>query len=255
MTLATRVEPFVPDAMVARVARLLYPRFERELRWLGALCPTGCTALDVGTWYGPWTWRLAWIAASVVAVEPVPGLAGLLERTAPGNVRVVHAAASDHTGTAPLWTTSDGRGVRGLSSLGRRAPHTHSVPVELVTVDGLGLTRVGFVKIDVEGHEVAALRGAEATIRRDQPALLVEAETRIQDVSTIVDLVAGWGYRPWVLPGRTWVPLSEFDLAGHQSGTGAAAERGLLRRAVWPYPRYVNLVLFLPVSRSAPAAP
>jgi FkbM family methyltransferase len=238
--------------LVAAAARQLYPRFEPEMRWLDRLCPTGGTAVDVGAWYGPWTRRLARRADSVVTVEPMPHLAALLRRSVPANVRVVEAAASDHAGTATIWTSAEGRGVRGISSLVRRDGHTCSIEVPLVTLDSLELTGVTFVKMDVDGHEVPALRGARETLRREQPALLVEVEERIQPVHDIVDLLAGWDYQAWVLPERQWLPLSGFDLVGHQQRTVGVAEHGLLRRVIWPYPRYVNLVLFLPAGRQPP---
>lgn len=250
MTIAARLEPFVPGRVVASAARLLYPRYERELRRLGELCRPDGTAVDVGAWYGPWTNRLAGCAASVVAIEPMPHLAELLARTVPANVRVVAAAASDRQGSASIWTSADGRGVRGVSSLVRRNVHSRRTTVRLLTIDSLELTGVSFIKIDVDGHEVPVLRGAARTVRRDRPALLVEAETRIQPIEGIIELLAGWGYRPWVLPDRDWVPLADFDLAAHQHTTSRAADRGLLARAVWPYPRYVNLLLFLPDGRS-----
>ena len=53
-------------------------------------------------------------------------------------------------------------------------------------------------------------------------------------------------YRGWVLPGRSWVPVDGFPLAAHQARTAHVSERGLLARALWPSPRYVNSVLFLP---------
>jgi hypothetical protein len=68
----------------------------------------------------------------------------------------------------------------------------------------------------------------------------------MQPVAPVVELLAGWGYRGWVLPGRHWLPLDEFDLADHQRRTQHVATRGLVRRVVWPWPRYVNSVLFLP---------
>jgi hypothetical protein len=52
-----------------------------------------------------------------------------------------------------------------------------------------------------------------------------------------------------VRPGRQWVPLADFPLAAHQAATVHAADRGLARRLLWPFPRYVNSVLFLPQSQ------
>lgn len=255
MTIAARLEPLLPDRVVGGVSRLLYRRFEPELRWLGALCPPGRTAVDVGAWYGPWTMRLARLSAAVVALEPMPGLADLLARSAPDNVRVVAAAASDRIGTARMWTSADGRGVRGVSALTRRPGHDASLDVDLITLDSLSLRDVGFVKVDVEGHEIAALRGARDTILRERPLLMIEAESRIQPIEDIVDLVSAWSYRPFVLLGDRWTPLTEFDLVTHQRKFERAADRGLLARAVWPRPRYVNLLLFAPDGGSTdPAA-
>ena len=50
-----------------------------------------------------------------------------------------------------------------------------SVEVPAERLDAFDLRSVGFIKIDVEGHEVAVLEGARATIRRERPSLVVEA--------------------------------------------------------------------------------
>jgi hypothetical protein len=56
------------------------------------------------------------------------------------------------------------------------------VDVEVDTLDGLveraGLTRLDFVKIDVEGGELAVLRGGGNAIDEFRPTLLVEIEDR-----------------------------------------------------------------------------
>jgi methyltransferase, FkbM family len=169
-TLAARLAPFLPTRLVAATARFVYPRFEPELARLADLCPPGCgTAVDVGGWYGPWTRRLAPLARRVVTVEPVPHLARLLSSAAPDNVRVIRAAASDHRGTALLWLPADDAGDRGVSSLVRRDIHARALEVPCLTLDGLGLSDVGFVKIDVDGNEPAVLRGARDLLARDRP--------------------------------------------------------------------------------------
>ena len=47
-------------------------------------------------------------------------------------------------------------------------------PVEIQTIDGLGLNRLDFVKLDVEGYECAALAGGLATIQQHRPYIWVE---------------------------------------------------------------------------------
>ncbi|MFF4543220.1 FkbM family methyltransferase [Streptomyces sp. NPDC001435] len=254
-TLAARLAPCLPTRLVAATARALYPRFEPELARLGELCPAGCgTAVDVGGWYGPWTRRLSTRARQVVTVEPVPHLARLLASAAfPANVRVIQAAAADRPGVARLWLPPDDAGDRGVSSLVRRDIHGRALEVPCVTLDDLGLRDVGFIKIDVDGSELAVLRGATALLARDRPALFVELESRIQPIGPVLTYLRLLGYEGWVLPGTSWIPLASFPLEAHQAGTAHVVSRGLLRR-VLPFravrgPRYVNSVLFLPDGR------
>ncbi|MFI7578143.1 FkbM family methyltransferase [Micromonospora sp. NPDC049497] len=233
----------LPERLVGNAIRWVYPRVEPELARLAEFVPRGGTAVDVGAWYGPWTARLLRRADRVVAVEPTPPLARQLRAAFP-SVEVVEAAVSDHLGTAALHLPAGGAivGTSSLEDVGQGEP----VEVRRITLDSLGLTDVRFVKLDIEGHELPALRGAEETVRRDRPVLLIEVEERIQPVTPLLDLLAGWGYRGSVLPGRTWVPLEDFDLGGHQRAAIARVGQSFARRVVWPRPRYVNSVLFRP---------
>ncbi|MEU9709552.1 FkbM family methyltransferase [Streptomyces sp. NPDC059164] len=250
-TLAAAVAAGLPGHLVGSVAVALYPRFEPELRRLADFCPPGGVALDIGGWYGPWSRRLAARCERVVTVEPVPHLAEHLRRTLPSNVRVVQGAATDREGTARLWFPEGDQGDRGVSSLARRAIHAHSVEVPSVTVDGLGLTGVGFVKMDVDGGEAAALLGAAELLRRDRPALLIELESRLGPIEPVIATLTGLGYAGWVLPHRDWLPLTGFDLVAHQERTEHLVHRGVLHRAFAPRrERYVNSVLFLPEGRT-----
>lgn len=253
-TIAASVASRMPTRLVGAAARTLYPRLEPELARLADYCPAQGTSIDVGSWYGPWARRLAARCDRVIAVEPVAHLVHHLRASLPGNVRVVHGAACDREGTARLWLPEGDQGNRGLSSLTRNSAHAHSVEVPALTIDGLNLADVAFIKMDVDGGELPALRGAQRVLARQRPALLIELEARIQPAEPVVDMLAELGYQGWVLPERTWVALKDFDLAAHQARTEHLVHRGMLRRTLSPggtrkRDRYVNSVLFLPEGR------
>ncbi len=52
------------------------------------------------------------------------------------------------------------------------------IDVPLKTVDSFCFSNVGFMKIDVEGHEPAVLRGAQMLLTASRPALLIDLEVR-----------------------------------------------------------------------------
>ena len=70
------------------------------------------------------------------------------------------------------------------------------VEVDVTTLDQHALTNVGFIKIDVEGHELAVVKGAAETLVRECPNLLIEANSHHYPnaVSEIHRFLAGLGY-------------------------------------------------------------
>ena len=64
-----------------------------------------------------------------------------------------------------------------------------------------GFSRVGLIKVDVEGHELEVLRGALSTIEKDRPSILVEAEDRHRPnaFASVCELLAPFGYTAWYL--------------------------------------------------------
>jgi FkbM family methyltransferase len=154
---------------------------------------SGDIVLDVGANVGVFT-RVALRrgASRVIAIEPAPWALECLRRNFAGEIgqgRVVIYAkgAWDRDDTLEL-TVAPGM----ATSSGSVAFHNgaeKSVMVPLTTIDKLvaelALPRIDFIKMDIEGAEPNALRGAINSVRRYHPRLAISLEHRPTDPDTI----------------------------------------------------------------------
>jgi hypothetical protein len=109
------------------------------------------------------------------------------------------------------------------------------------TLDSFNLTNVGFVKIDVEGHEEAVLHGGVETLKREKPNLMIEIEERhapgsLARVSTFLDDL---GYSGFYLDGKQIMPIAQFNPLSDQ-----VRQNGKVGK-------YINNFLFFPRDRAA----
>lgn len=146
----------------------------------------------------------------------------LAARAAPNHV-VIPKAVGDRLGTVTLFADAPGSGLASLnrrrdSYFGDMTAHQESVP--LTTVDHemaeLGVGRVDLLKLDVEGGELAALRGAETALRAGAITTIafefgsgnVYSRTFFRD---FWDLLTPLGYRLWrIRPGGTTTPVPAY---------------------------------------------
>lgn len=243
-TLASRVAGLVPDVVFARSLAYAFRRFDPELPHVAGAVPRGAIALDVGAWYGPWAYWLSKRAAQVHSFEPNPDVARVLEATAPKNVTVHQLAASDVNGTAVLALPEGGKGTEGRASLEGLDESVRSVEVKTARLDDLGFTHVDLLKVDVEGHEKAALLGAAEIVERSHPLLVVELEERHGGIAPTADLLAEWGYRGRIRVDGRWESLDTFDLAAHQAAHLDDGQASLLQGTIRGKSSYVNNVVF-----------
>lgn len=155
------------------------------VRVFAALLSPRMTVLDVGANIGQYTLVAAGRVGpegQVHAFEPSPHLAGRLKENLAlngiTNVVVNEVAVSDAVGEAVLSCPDpDNPGENTIVSTGADGRPTASVPVKTTTIDTYlaerGVSRVDMVKIDIEGAELLALRGAAALLARDDAPLFV----------------------------------------------------------------------------------
>ena len=203
-------------------------RFEPETRLLRHLCEPGSIALDIGANYGVYTHYLLAYAGVVHAFEPLPELADLLKSAFRGygsRVTVHQVALSDGDGSVLLRSPL---GMPGRSTIEASNDLESDIPpftpirtytVSRRRVDGLRLGSVGFIKIDVEGHELEVLLGAREILLRHRPSLLVEIEERHRSgsVDAVVQYLADLGSSGFFLLNSRLCPISGLDCNRHQN--------------------------------------
>jgi FkbM family methyltransferase len=150
---------------------------------LHAMAAAGAVVLDCGAHIGMFSrWALAKGIARVISFEPSPATRLSLEHNlareiASGQCTIVPLAVSDTTGVSSFSTADLGNpGSHHLVAQAADGDHTVGVDTIDNVVKSLALNRVDFIKMDIEGAEVAALRGAIDTIRRFQPILAIATE-------------------------------------------------------------------------------
>jgi len=199
-----RAASLLPDSFRRRMRRWRYssqirqgtfrtdePEFGQLEQWIRP----GDTVIDVGANVGHYTVRLARIVGPggrVIAFEPVPHTFAMLveniESASLGHVTFVNAAATSEPAhlkfDVPSWEWG------GLNYYQSRVSEAGKTAVIGLPVDSLlPPGKVAFVKVDVEGHELACLRGCRRLLERDRPMLMVEG-----DEPAVREYLAGFGY-------------------------------------------------------------
>jgi FkbM family methyltransferase len=216
----SRLHARLIDAVSPRLGCALRARFGRsrepELALLPALVPPGSTAVDVGAHRGLYAYHLSRLVGPqgrVYCIEPQRDLAAYLERALP-RAAVINAALSDRAGSASLSIPIHaGHRVPGHATLEHSFDGGLDTTVALTRLDDLPLEGdIRLIKIDVEGHELAVVRGGLEVLARHRPALIMETderndrsrETRPSLLATLKDLGYGWMQGPvnWVFLHR-----------------------------------------------------
>ena len=169
------------------------------------LIPPGSIVLEVGANIGAHTVELSRLVGpqgAVIAFEPQRAvfqtLCANIALNSCANVHAFQAAVGAEPGeiTVPYLPPNQTANFGGLSLLGA----TQGERVPLRKLDDLGLSACHFMKIDVEGMEVEALRGGANLVAQHRPTLYAEND-RKERSAELISLLLSWNYRLyWHMP-------------------------------------------------------
>lgn len=189
---------------------------------------TGDVVLDIGAnigWYSLILNTMAPEGVDIYAFEPHPDNLALLnenlERNSATSVKVIPCAVSDHPGEQDLF-------VYGGANTGRHSllpiNTGERIRIRTVTLDafwseqGLGQRTPRFIKIDIEGYELVALRGGLEVLKRCpnvlfeySPKFMREAELAPEE---LLDLMYGLGFQCTQVDDGRKAPITREFLLG-----------------------------------------
>lgn len=149
---------------------------ERTDRYLQGVVRADTNCIDIGCHIGSFLQKIRTMAprGRHWAVEPVPFKADWLKKKFP-DVTVLDVALGESSGTTEFHVNEQQTSYSGTKT--RSVPgaiRTLQVRLRRLDEEIPADARIGFVKIDVNGAELMALRGAERLLQRDRPAILLE---------------------------------------------------------------------------------
>ena len=183
----------------------------------------GSVMIDVGANVGIFSLLGASLGASCHAFEAAPTVASDLRRNIALNnfekITVHECAVSDHCGEATfyLYEETGAKTNHGQNALFKRgAGREVVVPVQSLDSCLGNLSRLDFIKSDIEGADLLALRGAQKLIEKFHPIIAVEADQQLSSelggsIADIYHLLRRHGYQVYSLTPEGVFPVNDIQ--------------------------------------------
>ena len=200
-----------------RLERSIKKNYENELSIIDKFKDTSKSAIDIGVYRGVYSYKLSKNFKHVYSFEANPILFKYLNiflNKIITNITLYNIALSNKNNYAflkiPLRSKSFFKNnIEEIYQLGAASIHKqnnikkyHEIKVITKKLDDLKIeNKIGFIKIDVEGHEKAVIEGSKKIIKKNKPVLLVEIEERHTNkpIDETINFINSFGYNCYYL--------------------------------------------------------
>ena len=214
-----------------RLNRAIKKVYEEELLILDKVVDKNLESVDVGVYRGVYTYKLSKISKHVHAFEPNPLLFSYLNKNLKKlaeNITIYENALSNVSSITDLkvpkrFNTLNKKNYEEMYKLGAATIHEKNllndqdfIKFKIKTKkldDVLPDNKIGFIKIDVEGHEENVLNGATEIIKKNKPVLLIEIEEKHskKNVKETINFINGLGYKSYYLSSHNLVSTDKLN--------------------------------------------
>ena len=211
------IKKIIPEKYLLekRLKRAIKKKYEKELTLIKKFTDKSKEAIDIGVYRGVYSYELAKYFKFVHAFEPNPLIFPYLSKNLTKvikNLKLYDIALSDKSGEVNLRIPNRTKSlfkknVEELYKLGCATIHNenvfnkyHQFNVKKNKLDNLIKNKnIGFIKIDVEGHELEVINGARKLIKENKPILLIEIETKHtkKNINETINTINQYGYKSY----------------------------------------------------------
>jgi FkbM family methyltransferase len=240
-----------------RKEKLYFERFgEVEMHLVKHLCDPKRDAIDVGANCGGYVHFMLPCARRVHAFEPISEFQADLLRKFGANphFNLWPIGLSDDAARLDLFIPRiNGTLVHGCATASPQAarayPECDKVNIRLDALDDLFYGDVGFIKIDVEGHELKVLLGAKETIQKCQPRILVEIDEHLNPggLRTLDMFFATLRYQGFYVHNYQLLPAADFQPEVLQDPLNRVDLTRSLKERVGTGEQYISNFIYIPL--------
>ena len=201
-----------------RSIRFFNKPIEREIRLLDSLTSNKLASIDIGVYRGVYTYHLNKYSSHVYAFEANQLLQENLEKAFKGikSITLENFAVSSSSGKSYLKIPYRNKNISyddpeqkyelGLATIHNKNfldnKNFYEIEINRICLDDYKFKHpIGFIKIDVEGHELEIIKGAEKLISLYKPNLLLEIEERHTGLAPIkiINQIKEKGYNCYIV--------------------------------------------------------
>jgi len=215
---------FIPDHIILkkRILRSIKSQIEEEYSAIPLLCDKNYLSIDVGVFRGVYSFLLSKHSKFVHAYEANPIMYDYLNKNLKkiiNNIEIHNFALSNKIDVVDLRIPLRRKSFikknfedfyeGGLATIHKDNKLDDKIFEKIKTrsnfLDNIQFNeKVGFIKIDVEGHEQYVLEGAINLIKKDRPNLLIEIEKRhrTDSIKVTFDFLKNQGYKTYIFKNK-----------------------------------------------------
>ena len=220
---------FFPESYLLkkRLKRAIKKGYEKELKIIDKFADRSKDALDIGVYRGIYSYKLSQNFKNIHSFEPNPLLFPYLEKNLKKivkNIKLYNLALSDRSGESELRLPTRSKSIfknniEELYKLGAATMHPDNevmqykkFPIMTAKLDDIKINnKIGFIKIDVEGHEKNVLIGGQALIKENKPVMVIEIEERHtkKPIKETINFIKNLNYDCYYLSGDKMINIDE----------------------------------------------